>query len=143
MNTDTNLTYPERGAALTAQQRTELDNMFVHKCRELKILMETSRFSAVSGVNVAREIGLQIELFTGTQKLSPAAYEKTALAQLPDVTLEFAKECLAAHHRFPEPVTTYQQAAPVWDRLLIQAALLEVAGRSGPQQRHLQRESNT
>jgi hypothetical protein len=62
-------------------------------------------------------------MFTGHEKLLPAEFVSLAPA-LPDASLEFAKACLMLHHKFTAPVTDYAQAAPEWERLLVQLELL-------------------
>lgn len=121
-------TYEERAQQMTAQQRDELKAVLAAKARELQQLIATEKFTATRGVNVAREIGAQIELFTGHEKLLPADFNpiapSLALAEGRDATLEFAKTCLALHRKFPTPVTDFQIAKLEWDTLMIQMELL-------------------
>lgn len=128
MNTSTpETTYIERSDAMTAQERTELRAVLSDKAAELAKLIGTKQFSEKRIVNVAREIGQQIELFTGREKLAPGAFQSLAPAlhtALPDAHLEFAKRCVALHHRFPEPVTDALVAANECQELMVQLQLL-------------------
>lgn len=120
-------TITERAVQMTAEARSALKQVLTDKFNEFRKLAETSRFAAVRGVNVARDIGRQIELFTGHEKLLTSDFNLFAPA-IPDASLDFAKSCLALHHKFNEPVMEYSEAAPEWDRLLVQLELLP-AGR--------------
>lgn len=121
-------TYDERARQMTAQQREELKAVLTQKAHELQQLVATNQFTAVRGVNVAREIGAQIELFTGHEKLLPADFNpiapSLALAEGKDATLDFAKTCLALHRKFKEPVTDFKVAKDEWDTLMVQMDLL-------------------
>ncbi len=121
-------TYDERARQMTAQQREELKAVLTQKAHELQQLVATNQFTAVRGVNVAREIGAQIELFTGHEKLLPADFNpiapSMALAEGKDATLDFAKTCLALHRKFKEPVTDFKVAKDEWDTLMVQMDLL-------------------
>jgi len=127
-NTMTEPTYEERARQMTEQQREELKLVLTEKARELQQLVATNQFSAVRGVNVAREIGAQIELFTGHEKLLPADFNpiapSLALVEGRDATLDFAKTCLALHRKFRAPVTDYRIAKDEWETLMVQMELL-------------------
>lgn len=121
-------TYDERAQQMTAQQREELKSVLAEKARELQQLVATEKFTALRGVNLAREIGAQIELFTGHEKLALSDFSPIApalsLAPGQDATLEFAKTCLALHRKFKEPVTDFRVARNEWDTVLVQIDLL-------------------
>lgn len=123
MNKTITTDYDERAAKMRAAEQEALARELRRQFDEFVALAGVSKSAAVRGVNVAREMGAQIEMFTGHEKLLPAEFVSLAPA-LPDASLEFAKACLMLHHKFTAPVTDYAQAAPEWERLLVQLELL-------------------
>jgi hypothetical protein len=125
-------TYPERAAQMTAEQQAAVKAEFAAKFAELRQLAATDEFTTLRAANVGREIGAQIELFTGHERLLPAEFSRlidadTGRPELPvlrDASLEFARECLTAHKKYPAPITDYETAKVVWESLLVQMELL-------------------
>lgn len=121
-------TYAERAPQMTAAAQEALKAVLTEKARELQQLVATNQFTEIRGVNVAREIGAQIELFTGHDKLLPADFSAIApalpMGEARDATLEFAKSCLALHHKYRDEVTDFKVAQVEWDVLLVQMELL-------------------
>lgn len=136
MNTAIEQTYIERAAQMNAAERAELKRVLSQKFAVILVAAETYQTSAVTGINAARELGAQIELFTGQEKLIPAQFSALAVA-IPDATMDFAKACLALHRKFPEPVDCYERAAPEWERLLVQLELLPTPERGQAQSKPL------
>lgn len=120
--------YETRAALMTAQARAAILDELRDKFAELKQLAETDKFTSVRGVNVAREIGAQIELFTGHLKLLPSEFESLS-PSLSDAPLEFAKKCLALHQKFPEPVENHAIAKAEWELIMVQLELLPTPER--------------
>lgn len=115
------LTYPERRRQMTAEQRAAIKTVLTEQRDVVRACAAQYCGAAVAGVNAVREIGRQIELFTGHEKLLPMEFQAIAL---PDATLEFARLCLSVHHKHPEAVNDYATAAAVWQEVLKQLELL-------------------
>lgn len=131
--------YNERVRVMNAEEGEELKRMLTDSAGELAQLMQTSQFTELRGANVIREIGRQLELFTGRQKLTLPAFESLAPAlhsHLPDARLEFAKFCLSQHQQHPEAITDARVAHGIWADARVQMELLP-AGSHGPQEKHL------
>lgn len=134
--------YSDRADAMRADQREELKAVLKEKFGTFLARVSAERDATLEACNLAREMGAQIELFTGHQKLLPAEFDYLQAAMtgsLPaelggetkDAPIDFAKACLAVHQKFPEPVTNYAIAAPVLEHLLIQLQLLPKPVRAG------------
>ena len=55
---------------------------------------------------------------------------------LPDITLEFAKQCLAVHRKYPQEITDYNIARGEW--VYVEELLLKLdPATHGPQELHL------
>lgn len=121
--------YIERGDAMTAQKRAAILQILTNQYAELKQLAATDKFTTVRGANLAREMGEQIELFTGHEKLLPAQFQPLAVALPKSAGIELAKECLAIFHRHRQPITEYAEAAVVWERMRVQLELLPKGSR--------------
>lgn len=115
--------YETRAAAMTAEQRAAVMELIREKFAELKRLAATDKFTSVRGVNCAREIGMQIELFTGHQKLLASEFEELTPSMV-DAPLDLAKKCLALHQKHPEPIDNYAIAKAEWEIILVQLELL-------------------
>lgn len=120
--------YEERSQVMNAEQREAVMGELRDKFAELQRLAATDKFTSLRGVNVAREIGAQIELFTGHEKLLPAEFEPLSVA-LKDAPLEFAKKCLALHQKFPQEVDNHAIARAEWEQLMVQLELLPKPAR--------------
>lgn len=112
--------YPERAAAMTEQEHAELRDCLKMLARNLATIMKSVVKDKTLGVNIAREIGQQVELFTGREKLALNGFEAMAPAireGLPDATLEFAKRCLFLHQRYPDEIRDVRLALAEWDSI--------------------------
>ena len=76
MKQTTDLDYTERAQMMTQEQRDVLRQTLADKFSELKMLTAQNNFAVVRGVNVAREIGQQVELFTGHEKLLREGHQR-------------------------------------------------------------------
>lgn len=103
--------------------------------RDVSMKEEQCRLQ-LEGVNLARDIGRQLELFTGHQKLLPAEYNALA-PSLTDAPLEFAKKCLALHQKYPVPVENFEVAVTEWRDLMVQLELLPKPARLEAQTAHV------
>lgn len=77
----------------------------------------------VAAVNRAIIIGDNIQEFTGHKKLLQSEYGQLALA-VSDAPINFAKFCVSLREANDGPVTSYEVAAPIFERLLVQYELL-------------------
>ena len=124
----TELTYDEKAALMTKDAKRLFKSQLVERFSELKTCAATAQASTIDGVNAAREIGELIQGYTGHEKLLTNEFNQLALC-LPDVGIDFAKECLSIRHALAEPVTDYADAKPIWDKLLVQLELLPKSKR--------------
>ena len=120
--------YAERAAMMTAEERTAIIAVVSDKFKQLRDLAEQQKIIPVDGVNAAREIGRQIELFTQHDKLQQIQFNSLAVA-LPDASITFAKECLSLFRKFPEPVKDFAEAEESWKRIMVQLDLLPKSAR--------------
>ena len=141
---DNDSTYFERSRAMITQTQVSLiasmREQFVTMCA--KVEMDTA--TRLEVVNLAREIGRSIELFTGHQKLLPLEFNRLMVApgahalagpESGSPSIAFARQCLSAHHQYPEPITKLAVANDIFKRLLVQLDLLPKPER-GEQESH-------
>jgi len=126
--------YIDRAAAMNMEAREELKKTLTKEKIGFDADVEMIKARTISAVNRAFKMGDSIQEFTGHTKLLPAAYGQFALA-INDAPIAFAKECVSVRQGNDEPVTTYAQAAPIFERLLVQYELLPKTGH-GNQTKH-------
>lgn len=133
--------YSERAEQMNRAAHDEIKRTIAGLMERLKARTENfkdhrtaAETEAVEGVNTAREIGAQLTLFTGHEKLLPADFQSLVPAFGADVKLDFAKSCLALHKKFPAPVETFSVARDEWHHLMVQLDLLPkpVRGPASP-----------
>ena len=132
-------TYTERAGQMTAKERAEIKNVLQAEGTGLANDAKTISGATIRAVNRARKIGQYVELFTGQEKLRLPAFEEMAVAvqkSLPDITLEFAKQCLAVHRKYPQEITDYNIARDEW--VYVEELLLKLdPATHGEQELHL------
>ena len=132
-------TYAERAGQMTAKERAEIKKVLQAEGTGLANDAKTISDATIRAVNRARKIGQYVELFTGQEKLKLPAFEEMAVAvqkSLPDITLEFAKQCLAVHRKYPQEITDYNIARDEW--VYVEELLLKLDPTThGPQELHL------
>jgi len=134
MNDTTIETYTDRAHAMKQEAAQAALKELTKKFALFKEAVANGRESTVEAVNLARDMGDTIWEITGHEKLLPAEFNQLALA-LPDAGLAFAKECLSVRRQLDKPVTDYNAARPLWDKLLIQLDLIPKPAR-GEQKLH-------
>ena len=132
-------TYTERAGQMTDKERAEIKNVLQAEGTGLANDAKTISGATIRAVNRARKIGQYVELFTGQEKLRLPAFEEMAIAVqkcLPDITLEFAKQCLAVHRKYPQEITDYNIARDEW--VYVEELLLKLdPATHGEQELHL------
>jgi len=129
------ITYQDRAQVMRSDAQREGIEQLKSQFAKFRKVVTDSRQSVVDAVNLARTMGDTIWEITGHEKLLPAEFNQLALA-LPDAGLAFAKECLSVRHLLDAPVTSYEAARPILDKLMVQLELLPKPGR-GAEQSHL------
>ena len=132
--------YTERAEAMRGQEREALKVVLTEKFGRFLERVSDEHVATLEAFNLCREMGAQIELFTGHEKLLPDEFnfiQPALSANLPtvaggevkDAPIDFARGCLAAHQKFPEPVTNYAVAEQELERLLVQLQLIPKPAR--------------
>ena len=132
----TDLTYSERSAIADHQADTE-------RFRRIKQLFEkfgqgsqTIEKSTIAAVNIARDIGLELQGIAGSEQLGFSFFKTHCEDSLP-FNFETAQRFVAVARKSPEKVTTMVEAAPVIQQVLFAANLLELPDkRDQPQISH-------
>ena len=118
-------------------------NMDAQEALKKTLTVEKQGFSAdvelvkahtISAVNRAVKIGDAMQEFTGHKKLLSGEYNQFALA-LEDAPISFAKACISLRENNESGITTYEQAAPIFEHLLVQYELMPKTGH-GEQTKH-------
>ena len=120
--------YTERAHAMTEVQRAAIVEVMSEKYGAMRQVSETKKFAALKMLDLSRELGAQIELFTGHEKLLSHEFNRMAVA-VPDARLEFFRQCLANHQKYPQPVTNYAIAEAECEKLMVTMELLPAAHR--------------
>ena len=113
--------YSDRSRAMTAETRTALISSLLERMKLMHAKMEDNTVTRIEVANMAREMGREIEMFTGHQKLLPMEFGSLSSAMTtaggtpPGIT--FAKECLSAHMAYPEPIKDISVANRIYERL--------------------------
>lgn len=123
-----NQLYTEKASAMQHEARNAAIQLLRDQFTEFKKTVKLGQISVVQSVNMARAMGDTIWEITGHQKLLPAEFNQLALA-LPDAGLAFAKECLSIRRQLDEPVKDYDEAKPIWEKLLTQLELISTDER--------------
>jgi hypothetical protein len=126
--------YIDRATAMNLEARDELKKTLTKENAFFVSDVEMVKARTISAVNRAIKMGDAMQEYTGHTKLLPAEYGQFALA-INDAPIAFAKECVSIRQGNDEPVTTYAQAAPIFERLLVQYELLPKEGH-GEQTKH-------
>jgi len=126
--------YIDRAAAMTADAREANKEILKDEFMGFRSDVELVKTKTIAAVNRAIKMGDTIQEFTGHKKLLPAEYGQFALA-INDAPLDFAKECVSLCEKNQTPITTYEQAAPIFEHLLVQYELLPKPGH-GEQTKH-------
>ena len=126
--------YIDRATAMNLEARDELKKTLTKENSFFVSDVEMVKARTISAVNRAIKMGDAMQEYTGHTKLLPAEYGQFALA-INDAPIAFAKECVSVRQGNDEPVTTYAQAAPIFERLLVQYELLPKEGH-GEQTKH-------
>ena len=126
--------YIDRATAMNLEARDELKKTLTKENAFFVSDVEMVKARTNSAVNRAIKMGDAMQEYTGHTKLLPAEYGQFALA-INDAPIAFAKECVSVRQGNDAPVTTYAQAAPIFERLLVQYELLPKEGH-GEQTKH-------
>ncbi len=134
MNDTNETTYLDRAQAMNEDARDELKKILATENAVFISDVETVKARTISAVNRALKMGDAIKEFTGHKKLALAEYNQFALA-INDAPINFAKECLSIREANESVITTYEQAYPIFEHLLIQYELLPKPAH-GEQKKH-------
>jgi hypothetical protein len=126
--------YIDRATAMNMDAKAELKKRLTQKNVIFISKVEMVKAGTIAAVNLAIGMGDDIQEYTGHTKLLPAEYGQFSLA-INDAPIAFAKDCVSLRQGNDEPVTTYAQAAPIFERLLVQYELLPKEGH-GEQTKH-------
>ena len=131
-------TYVERADQMAIKERAKLCQGLQAESTKLAKELRNILDSKIRGINVAREIGRHIELYTGHEKLKLPAFEAMSVSVhkgLPDATLDFAKHCLSLHQKYADKITDVSVALAEWE--YVEELLLNIGAsdRGGQQLR--------
>ena len=121
---ETNVTAPDyndRSRAMTQETRSALITSLLNRMALMHDKMKDNTVTRLEVANLAREMGREIEMFTGHQKLLPLEFgnlsSAIAAAGSTPPGITFAKECLSAHMAYPEPIMDIEVANRIYERL--------------------------
>ena len=134
MTTTDTTTYTDRAEAMNLEAREAIKKILTAENTGFRADVEIVKARTISAVNRAIKMGDAIQEYTGHTKLLPVEYNQLALA-INEAPIDFAKECVSIRQANDDPVTTYEQAAPIFEHLLIQYELLPKPAH-GEQQKH-------
>ena len=132
MNTEPE--YINRAAAMNMDAQEALKKTLTREKQGFSADVELVKAHTISAVNRAVKIGDAMQEFTGHKKLLSGEYNQVALA-LEDAPIAFAKACISLRESNETGITTYEQAAPIFEHLLVQYELLPKTGH-GEQTKH-------
>jgi len=124
----TDLTYTERSAIADHQADAERFRRIEQLFEKFGQGSQTIEKSTIAAVNIARDIGLELQGIAGSEQLGFSFFKTHCEASLP-FNFETAQRFVAIARRSPKKVTTMGEAAPVIQMMLFAANLLELPGR--------------
>lgn len=126
--------YIDRSTAMNMAARLAAKEVLEKEFQGFRDDVELVKTRTIAAVNRAFRMGDTIQEFTGHKKLLPVEYGQFSLA-IGDAPIAFAKECVSVRQNNEEPIKTYEQAAPIFERLMEQFELLP-KGSHGEQTKH-------
>jgi hypothetical protein len=126
--------YIDRSTAMNMAARIAAKEVLEKEFQGFRSEVFLVKTRTIAAVNRAYRMGDTIQEFTGHKKLALAEYGQFALA-IGDAPIAFAKECISIRQNNDEPIKTYEQAAPIFKKLMEQFELLP-KGSHGEQTKH-------
>ena len=133
-NTTEQPEYIDRSTAMNMAARIAAKEVLEKEFQGFRDDVDLVKTRTIAAVNRAFRMGDTIQEITGHKKLLPAEYGQFALA-IGDAPIAFSKECVSVRQNNEEPIKTYEQAAPIFEKLMEQFELLP-KGSHGEQTKH-------
>lgn len=134
MNTD--LTYPERASAMERAADAERLKRIESQFEKFEAFGKDIKRDTVAAVNLAREIGLELQGLAGAEQMGFGFYKEHFERKLP-FGFEHVQRFISIARRAKEPVKTMDEALPVMQQVYFAAEVLQLPERrDGPQAAH-------
>ncbi len=132
----TELTYTERADLADKRADRERINRINDRYKGFQAAGKSVGSNLIDAVNLAREIGLELQGISGTEQVSFSFFTTHCAKDLP-FDYETVRQFIAITRKIKEPVKTVEEAVPVLQHVCLAQGLLKLPEhRDGPQQSH-------